>query len=1122
MQKLFKCCVLSLCCFIVTNASNASIKSKDSSSYEVEQSKGVCTGVVKDDKGEPIIGASVLVEGTTNGGITDIDGKYSINNVPEGSTIKFSYLGFQPKNIKWNGGALNVTLVEDSQELGAVVVTALGIKKDAKKLGYAVSTVKADDLTVTGSSSLGSALYGKAAGVRIQTAPGGTGAISVNVRGLSSITGTNMPLVVVDGVPIRNSDANNSDYWGSQYVESNGLADINPEDIESLSILKGASASALYGSEAANGVVMITTKSGRGATGFGVDFNASLTADFVAYMPQYQDKYGPGVPSNYLSPGSGYNIDGFQSWTARNGQTYTRATRTTNYWGPQYDGRDVLYYDGTVRKYSAINKDPWSEVFRTGFTQQYNLGITSGNDKGSMRFSYTFLDNVPNQYNSTFNKHNFNLTGNYNISQKIKFGYGVNYIIQDIKNRPYRITRLTNNFGGMFGTFDDVKYLREHTQTSLGYMNSAWNNPNNVSPDEGFEWDPAVSGLVSEYFWKIQANERLDTQNRLVASVTPSWEIIDGLTLAGRFATDFETQKRESKNRVSIPISIDPNQGYYSLMNNRYQTIYGDLLLTFDRSLTDKIGLTLTAGWQARKENYSMSTVSTKDGLSVENWFNLNASNSTPVGTMGESEFLKTAALGIASFSYASWAYLEATVRQEKISTLAPGNNSFFYPSVNGSIIFTELFRDRLPSWYEYGKIRASYGIVGNAPSIYAANQAYTQNTTSGKWTYNLNPYDVGNGKIKPEKKHEFEIGLESKFLNNRLGFEFSYYSNTIKDQILKTTMPITSGANSILLNVGELSNKGWELSVYGVPVVTKDWTVELRANVSGNSNKVNKLQEGIDRLEHANWDNGSAFLYSFVGRPMGDIYSYKPAVDDQGRNIITKEGFYKLTDEPVKIGNAMPKVTGGFATSVKYKDFGLDMSFDFRVGGMVFNNPYQYMMSRGGLKETLKYHDGEGYGKTFYFDSSMNVIPYNAPRGNNGPNGERVFDNGIILDGILEDGTPNTKMIPADQYINSTYGWGGFSPSGTTYYANSFFDNSFVKLRELAVSYTLPKSLTSKFNCRNLQVSVYGRNLFYVYKNMPVFDAEATDGTSWTSQAAIGGSTATTRSFGFSLRASF
>ncbi|RNC64189.1 SusC/RagA family TonB-linked outer membrane protein [Proteiniphilum sp. X52] len=1078
------------------------------------------TGTVTNVYNEPVIGATIVVQGNaTHGTVTDIDGNYTLSNVPADATLQFSYVGMATQSVPVNGRTtIEVVMDSDSEMLEEVVVTALGIKRDAKKLGYAISNVSSEDLLRTASPNLGSALYGKASGVRIQTAPGGlTGSISINVRGLSSITGTNQPLIIVDGVPIHNTDANTDGYWDNQRIQTNGLADINPEDIESLSILKGASASALYGSEAANGVVMITTKSGKGVQGFGVDFNASLTADVVAYMPKYQTTFGPGVRVGSRIA-SGSDADGWYNRTDRNGTMRQTFYPTTTYFGPKYDGRDVLYYDGTMRKYSPITSDPWSDVFRTGLTQQYNLAIVRGDEKGNTRLSYTYVDNLPTQYNSTYDKHNFNLTGSQKISEALSVDYAVNYILTNIKNRPYRISRLTNNFGGMFGAFDDVNYLREHTMTSLGYKNMAYNNSKHLTPDEGFEWTPSTYALVDEYYWNIYGREQLEKNNRLIASVTPTWRIIDGLTLRGRMATDLIVDKMERKEKTEQSTLFNEFTGYYGLTNSRYEIYYGDIMLTYDTNLTDAVGLLASVGWQGRTETNYESSVGTSGGLSVENWFHLNASKETKNADMVLSELLKTAFFGTVSLSYNNWAFVEATGRQEKTSTLASGNNSFFYPSVNSSIIFSELMGDSKPAWYDYGKIRASYGIVGNAPQIYKATKAYEQNSASG-YIYNRIPVVIGNEGIKPEKKYEWEFGLESRFFANRLGLDMSFYTNTVKDQILETTMPSSSGARGIWMNVGELQNKGWEVSVHGTPILTKDWSWKVQGNFALNRNKVTKLAEGINTLQHRNEDNGSLFLYSKVGEPMGDFYSLAPAKDENGNNIIGSDGLYKLTDEPVKVGNAMPKFVGGFATSVAYKNISLDASFDYRVGGAILNMPYQYLMGRGSLESSMQYRDAEHGGMTYYLDANTNSVPYSGAQG---PNGEKIYDNGMILPGVKEDGTPNDIMIQADKYYNWTYNWGGWDPSGPTFYSHSVFDNSYVKLRELSLTYSFASALTSKFNCKNLQLSVWGRNLFYLYKNLPDFDAEATDGTSWISQAVIGGSTATTRSFGISLRASF
>lgn len=1083
----------------------------------VSQQTGKVTGLVEDVLG-PIAGASVVVKGTTNGTMTDMDGKFVLENVKKGDKIQISFVGYLTQEVVYNGSSIKVRLTEDSQQIDEVVVTALGIKRESKALGYAMTTIKADELIKTGTPNFATSLYGKASGVRIQAAPGGSSAaVSINVRGLSSITGSNQPLVIVNGVPVRNGDANNDGYWGDQRIRSNGLVDINPEDIESLSILKGASASALYGSEAANGVVLITTKSGKGKQGIGVDFNANLSADFVAYMPEYQTVYGPGVRNG--SRGEYEQTTGGFYEREYLGKTYKSIRSSNAYFGPKYDGSDILYYDGTIRKYEPISSKPWSDVFRTGFNQTYNLAITQGNEKGNMRFSYTFVDNLPNQYNSTYNKHNFSLTGAYSLNEKLQFNYSVNYILQSIKNRPYRISRLTNNFGGMFGAWDDIKWIRDHTVTSLGYMNTTVTDKT-PTPDEAFAYWPGCSALVNEYYWNIYGKEERERDNRLIASVTPSWSIIDGLRLQGRIATDYSVRNTESKYNTEKPLAYGSPTGAYILANNRYDIYYGDVMLIFNKNVTEKLNITANAGWQGRIEKaYNVST-STNGGLSVENWFHLNASKNKANVSMYKSEFLKTAFFGTLSLGWDSYAYIEGTVRQEKTSTLASGNNSFFYPSANASFIYTEAFKDHLPAWYDYGKVRVSYGIVGNAPAVYAANVAYQQASTSG-YISNYISGNLGNKNINPEEKHEFEIGLENKFLNNRLGFEVSYYHNVIKDQILSTTMPQSSGGTSILMNIGELQNSGVELSLYGTPVQTKDWTWTLNGNISFNKNTVNKLMEGVNVLQHMDIDGGAVTIESHVGEAMGDIYAFDIQRDANGNEIIGKDGFGILTDKRVKVGNAMPKATGGINSSLRYKNFFLDATIDFRIGGDVVNVPYEYMMGRGALKETMKYRDAEHGGMTYYYKDNDHaagvVVPYTG--GAKGPGGEIVYDNGMILPGVKEDGTANDIMIPSDKWYNWTYNWGTGSP---TYYGHSVFDNTYVKLRELTLGYTLPKELTSKFACQHLTISLYGRNLFYFYKNLPIFDAEATDGTSWVFQSQIGGSTATTRSFGFSLRASF
>lgn len=1111
----------------------------------ISQQNGKVTGVVEDEFG-PIAGASVVIKGTTNGSITDMEGRFSLDGVKAGNIIQISFIGYATQEIAYSGQAsLNVKLVEDSQKLDEVVVTALGIKKDAKKLGYAVSTISADDLTKTGGTNLATGLYGKAAGVRIQAAPGGgTSAVSISVRGLSSITGNTQPLLIMDGVPIHNGNTNNDGYWDNQRINSNGLVDINPEDIENISILKGAAASALYGSEAANGVVMITTKKGKAGSGTHIDFSANLSFDKVAYMPEIQKEYGPGYDNWQLGNDNQQALTGFrQTRVDRNGNPITTTNRETYYsWGAKYDpSKTVTYFDGTQRAFAPIDHNQWGDIFRTGINQTYNLSLTNSTEKNNVRFSYTYNDAQAMQYNSNNHKHNFNLNGTFNVTNTIKLNYTVTYQNQYIKNRAYRISRLTNNYSGMFGGFTDVAYIREHTMTSLGYKNSIsvlnGGTSDTLTPDEQFLYTPMGStSLMDEYFWNIFGKVQEEEHQRVIGSVNPTWDIIPGLTLSGRVATDVTLDKIENQDSAENAHIFSSNGQYsdgYGLKNNRYQIVYSDVMLMFDKTFSEKHNVTANLGWNVREESFYESAVSTNQGLTQENWFNLAASVGTKNASMQRQNLLKTGAFLTAGYGYDGWGFLEGSIRQEKTSTLKKGNNSFWYPSVSASVLYTELLGENMPTWWNYGKVRASYGVVGNAPEIYRANMAYSQESLlrSTTYTYNYVPTAIGNEKIKPETKYEFEIGLENKFFNNRLGMEFSFYSNTIKDQILSTSSAASMGAQSMWMNVGELSNKGIELNVYGTPFQNRDWKWDLRANVAWNKNTVKKLADGLDVLTHVGIDGDAAVLESHVGEAMGDWYTYTWKKDENGNNIVGSNGLYITdTSERHKVGNAMPKVTGGFGTSLSYKNFTLDMAFDFRFGGDVLNQPWQYMMDAGNITDAIGVRDHSTGGVYYYSDTenvsdkaSIHVLKpsevSNYKRGETMVNGHYVWDNGVILPGVKEDGTPNDVVVTQFEANDNHYGWG---TSATQSYQDAIQKNSYIKCREISLGYTLPTAWTKKFACNNLMVSGFVRNPFYLYRTLKLFDSETSDATNWVYQAQVGGSTASARTFGFSLRASF
>ena len=1066
-------------------------------------------GMVRDVTGEPLIGASVIEKGTNNGVITDVDGNFTLT-VPADATLSIAYMGYATREIhlakRKKQGELRVTLREDSQQLKEVVVTAMGIKKDTKRLGYAVSTIESDEIVKAGATNFASAMYGKAPGIRItQTQGGSAGAVSINVRGLTSITGNNQPLIILDGVPIRNGGTGKStdfaEFGNDGQIRSNGLVDINPEDIESVSVLKGASATALYGSEAANGAVVITSKRAKSGK-LTVDFTAQVTANLPAYLPKVQTVYGPG---RYNTEYSDYEkqTGGFYQRTM-NGESYRSLYNTTMSFGPKYDGSDVLYWDGKMRPYLPATDNPWKELFRTGWNQTYNLAISQGTETSSNRFSYTFMGETPNSLTGSFTKHNFKLTGSYKPARTLNIEYSLNYIVQDVKDRPQTSLNLYGSFSNMFSSFMDIPYLKQSYVTSLGYRNTYAGGDATLTPDEAWAYDPGYLNGVSNMLWNMYHHHSKETENRLIGMIRPTWQITNWLSLRAQLSTDITDTKQTLEYETERPNSLYDPSGSFQNINRRYDIVYGDVMLNFNYNIR-RFDIAATLGWTGRYENMNNMRVSTNGGLVTENWFDLNASRYTASSTLQRMELLKTGYMGTLSLGWDNYLFLELTGRQERSSTLK--DQSFFYPSANLSFLFSNAFR--MPAWWNHGKLRLSYGVVGNAPETYAANIIYEQGSDNG-FTWNYVPSSWGNANIRPEKKYEYEIGFESKFLNNRLGFDVSYYNNRVKDQILSTPQPSTSGVKYVLMNVGEVANEGWDISVSATPVLTKNFRWDLTANYGIYRNKVVKLADGVPYLEISNIGGGGAKIQAVEGRPMGDIYVQVPQMNENGEYLVSDKGLYMNQTELQRVGNINPDGVGGLFSSFSYKNIFLDFSIDFRIGGDVINEMYQYSTASGLTPESLQFRDTEHGGLSYYYPGNNNAsgVPVQVdPSLGAGPNGETVYHDGVILPGVVAStGEKNTRIIPAGYYYNQTYNW-GTQPEQLTY-RHSVFDNSYVKLRELTIGYQFPEKLISKLGMTRLSVSVFGRNLFYFYKALKNYDAESSVGTSWASQAVVGGST--------------
>jgi len=1062
------------------------------------------TGTVTDGTRNPLPGVNVKVKGTATGTVTNGEGKYSIT-VSEGAVLVFSMIGYTPKELTVGAAStLNVSIAENANALNEVVVTSLGIKKETKALGYAVSTVTAKEITQAGSTNFGSALYGKAAGVKITTAPGGSSsAVNVQIRGINSLAYNRQPLYVVDGVMIRNDQqngpggANNNGglgnaggngIWNQDRIKGNGMLDINPADIESLTILKGASASALYGSDAASGVIVITTKKGSKNRGLGVDFNYTASIENAAFLPEFQNEYGPGYDP---ATNAGANQGNTEGWVpdANSPGGLRPYFRAYGQFGPKFDGRDVKWWDGSIRPYVA-QPNNYKDIFDTGFNSNANLSISNQTDKLNYRFSATRMDYKGITPGSKQQRNTFGINSTVKINDKLSTDIIVNYINTKTHNRSGLMGNVLNSFDGMFSRAEDMDLLKTLYQNSNGYKYSL----NGSNRPEAFIYNIRATGLL-DFFWNQYKNSYDETENRLLSSATLNYNIINKLKLRGRVGSDVTSMTTEDKRYTEYPLLYNgtSSTGSYAAIKGNYSILYGDALLTYSDKIASDFDFSLTGGFQSRSESYKDQYASTTNGFISENWFSLTNSLGTIDNGLDPNnlktkrqELLKYAYVGIGNFSYKNYLFLEATARSEFSSTLPPQNNNYQYYSLNSSFVFSDAFKLAEP--FSYGKVRASYGVVGNDAPIYESNVAYSQaplQTVNGSVPSLTTASKYGNLNLKPERKFETEFGTELRFFKSRVGLDVSYYTNHIEDQILSLTTAPTSGANSQLVNIGEIANKGLEISLTGTPVSTPDFTWTTRLNYSFNKSELVSLNGTVPELIFYEGEGSAIRVSAKPGERLGNIYVYPRATNDAGQHLISDDGFYIIDKSRyVNAGNILPKAIGGLTNTFRYKNFTLDFTADYRFGGQMVSNPLKYAIGAGMYTNTLEYRD-----------------------------------TGITLDGVnVNTGAPNTVNLNGAEYYMNTFNWGNdaWNEKGSVY------DNSFIKLREAIIGYTVSDNFSKKLGMTNLRVSLVGRNLFYFWKTIKNLDPEAPVGNQWFSQGVDMGSTAATRSFGFSLNAKF
>ncbi len=1056
------------------------------------------TGKVTDSGGLALPGVNITIKGTNSGTQTDFDGMYAIQ-APQGSVLLFSYLGFADQEVTVGAqNTINIQLEVSASELDEIVVTALGISRDKKSLGYSTQEVDGEDLNNVKSGNFVNALSGKASGIQIRKNNNLGGSTNVVIRGNASLTGSNQALFVIDGIPINNTNSNSKiqgQARGGQYDYGNAASDINPEDIESINVLKGAAASALYGSRAANGVIMITTKKGKDSKGLGVSINSGITFGTIdkSTFIKYQTEYGGGYdPSFYLRD---INGDG------------TADDRTVRYrgdgsYGPAFDPSILVYqwdsFDPDSPNYRTAT--PWVNAkngpitfFETPITITNSVSLEKGFDKGSYRLNYTKFDQKGLMPNSSIKKHNFSMSGNFKLSDKLTATGYANYIKTDGlgRNSTGYGDNIVAGFKQWWQTNVDLQQQKDIYFATR--RNITW-NPR--SPDAGstpIYWDNP--------YWNRYENYQTDSRNRFLGNVSLNYIVTDWFNITARIATDTYSELQEERRaNGSVPTSFGVNPGRgnadnrgnvdsgYSRRNiNNTETNY-DLMLNFDKDLNDEFNIKGILGTNIRRNHFQSIHASTGGGLSVPRLYSLqNSKGPLPLPFERDEKIGVDGIYASASIGYKNMLFLDGTIRRDHSSSLPKDNSTFYYPSIAGSFVFSSLLDTEIIS---FGKIRANYAEVGNSAPFDFLADIYNVNTPIGSASTSVND-QKRNSTLKPERTTSTELGLEMKFLKSRFGFDVAYYINNSIDQIFGVPVTRSTGYSSKILNAGEIENKGVELSVSGTPIQTEDFSWDVNVNWSKNENKVITLEDGIKNLQLGSFQGGVT-INATVGQPYGVIYGTDYTYLNGQKVIDPSTGKHIITSTSNNIiGDTNPDWLMGISNKLNYKNVSFSFLIDIQKGGDIFSLDQYYGLGTG------------LYAETAFINDLGNPVRNTLADGG-----------GLIHPGVNPDGTQNTTRVDANKY--TAFGSDGGHPN-----AGFVYDASYVKLREVALTYNFSKKLLDYTFLSNASLSVTGSNLWIIHKNIPHEDPEG-GLSSGNLQGYSVGSLPTTRDFGFNLKLQF
>jgi TonB-linked SusC/RagA family outer membrane protein len=1046
-------------------------------------SQSLVKGKITDSKdGSPIGGASIKVKGTSKGTSSNNDGTFSIEIPNKEGVLEFSGAGISFSTLKVQAGQeVSVSLDRDTKNLNEVVVTALNIKREKRSLTSATETIGSDQLNRSGTGNPLSELSGKASGLTVINSSGDPGSGTyIRLRGVTSITGDNQPLMVVDGVPIDNSinsydptsatpntSGPNANQTGGSLATNRGV-DINPNDVESITILKGPAATALYGIKAASGALIITTKKGAfGKQKMRVSFNSSASWDKTNRLPELQDKFAQGSNGLYAGPTGnssrrvtwGPAIDTL-SWDGN-----------TNVWDPN---GNIVGRSNPLAKYPVAPYDRYS-FFETGHTLNNNIAVTGGSEKTTYRVSLGNVNQTGVIPNAKYNKTTFGLSGQANITDKLNVSGSLNYIV----SANNKVQQGSNISGIMLGllrtppTFDNSYGLKNAADNEASYVIASTGGQRNYRGGAGYD-NP---------YWTVNRNPFIENLNRVFGNVQASYQLVDWLSIVYRLGADVYSQ--DSKNFYDINSNAFPaGKGIISeYFNNQYNS---DLTLNMQKKFNSKLTGTLLLGYNYFY-NVSHTRVTIGDGLIAPKFFDISNALSYSAGE-ADGEKRTSAFFGHGQLSYDNMLFFDLTGRRETSSSLPEANRNFFYPSAGLGWVFTELPSLKGKDFLSFGKVRFSYAQVGKDAPIQGLQTYYKPSNISDGFTpgvqfpVNVNGQPVGsyqitsttsvigNSELKPEKTQSYEAGLELGLLRSRINLTATYYYSKSSDVIFTVPYAYTSGFASKLQNAGVITNKGIELSLNTTPVRTKDFRWDLNLNWSQNKNLVTQLYNGVEKILIAGFTNGE--IDAFAGKPFGQIYGNIYARANTGTSGKSPtDGALLINDDKNSAGYGMPivgsqsaiigdinaKWLGAVINNFTFKGLTLGFQIDIRHGGDIWNGTRGALSYFGTSKET------ESRGTTTLFnglsghlDASGNVVHYDA-------------------DGVTElagPGPQNTQTAPLNQYYWQNIGASFIGPAEP-----SVEDGSFVKLRQVSLTYALPKVITGNvFN--SLSLTVFANNI--------------------------------------------